>query len=176
MEKRCIQEMNYTKGMIRALVGLCTCMDVDAIRPAVNIIDAFHRRIGRHDDDAARILEEAECLHALEHIYDTASGSASYGGGTDWSTAGHSGGMDYCAEMAANLIDDFCGDEEVDWDIGGSSKEFEVGVKEPVPVFASQTKMQLLVHLITVSKILCLDSPLVEVVAEGEAVFYHHGC
>lgn len=124
-----------TKGMIRALVGLCTCMDVDAIRPAVNIIDAFHRRIGRHDDSAARILEEAECLHALEHICDAASASASYGGGTDWSTAGHSGGMDYCAEMAANLIDDFYGDEEVDWDIGGSSKEFEFGVEESVPVF-----------------------------------------
>jgi len=126
-----------TKGMIRALVGLCTCMDVDAIRPAVNIIDAFHRRMGRHDENVARVLEEAECLHALEHICDSASSSASYSKGTDWSHAGHSGGMDYCADMAANLIDDFYGDEEIDWELGGSrsSAEFEFGVQDPIPTF-----------------------------------------
>ncbi len=36
--------------------------------PAMNIIDAFHRRMGLHDGNVARVLEEAECLHALEHI------------------------------------------------------------------------------------------------------------
>ncbi len=129
-----------TKGMIRALVGLCTCMDVDAIRPAVNIIDAFHRRMGRHDENVARVLEEAECLHALEHICDAASSSASYSRGKDWSHDGHSGGMDYCADMAANLIDDFYdGDEEeVNWELGGSrsSAEFEFGVQGPNPTFS----------------------------------------
>jgi len=121
------------KGMIRSLVGMLVCLDVDAIRPALNMIDAMHRRMGRHDDNALQILAEAECLHALESVCDAASANASYGGAADWKPS--TGGMDYCAEMAANLIDDFYGEEDVELDMGETKGSFEFGIQEPVPVF-----------------------------------------
>ena len=129
------------KGMIRALVGMLVCMDVDAIRPAINMIDAFHRRMDRYDDNALRILEEAECLHALESVCDAATGNASYGGATDWQSS--TGGMDYCAEMAANLIDDYYdnNDEVIDM---GSSENFEFNIEggaNPVFNFGNQPEI-----------------------------------
>ena len=77
------------------------------------MIDAMHRQMGRHDDNSLRILAEAECLHALESVCDAASVNASYGGSTAWKP--FTGGMGYCAEMAANMIDDFYGEKTSNW-------------------------------------------------------------
>jgi len=108
-------EIYREKGMVRALVGMLVCLDVDAIRPAINMLDAMHRRMDNYDENAHRMLKEAECEHALEHVCDSATSNASYGGATDWQQS--DGGMDYCAEMAANLIDDFYGEgNDADFD------------------------------------------------------------
>jgi len=117
------------KRMVRALVGILVCMDVDAIRPAINMIDAMHRRMGRYDENAQRNLEEAECQHALECVCDAATSNASYGGST--------GGINYCAEMAANLIDDFYREDDGVTDIGDSqsSETFQFGIQGLVPKF-----------------------------------------
>lgn len=128
------------KGMIRSLVGMLVSLDVDAIRPAINMLDAMHRRMSRYDDNALRILREAECEHALETVCDSATSNASYGGGSEWQQS--EGGMDYCAEMAANLIDDFYGDDDDGMENSASAFEpssksgsFEFGFSGPTPSF-----------------------------------------
>jgi Karyopherin (importin) alpha len=131
-------EIYREKGMVRALVGMLVCLDVDAIRPAINMLDAMHRRVGRYDGNASTFLKEAECEHALERVCEAASSNASYGGSSDWQ---HSeGGMDYCADMAANLIDDFYGEEhDEEFDVGAvatsQSGSFEFGPLGPPPTF-----------------------------------------
>lgn len=131
-------EIYREKGMLRALVGMLVCLDVDAIRPAINMLDAMHRRVGRYDENSFTLLREAECEHALEHVCETATSNASYGGSSDWQ---HSeGGMEYCADMAANLIDDFYGEEhDEEFDVGAvatsQSGSFEFGLLGPPPTF-----------------------------------------
>lgn len=127
------------KGMVRALVGMLVCLDVDAIRPAINMLDAMHRRMENYDENAHRILKEAECEHALEKVCDSATSNASYGGATDWQQS--EGGMDYCAEMAANLIDDFYGEEndavfeDCMAPTSGSGSSFEFGLQSSSRTF-----------------------------------------
>jgi hypothetical protein len=132
-------------GMVRALVGTLTCLDVDAIRPALNIIDAMHRRLKRFNIDALQVLQSAECEHALEHVCDAASSSSSYGNSKSWDEfeSNNVGGIESCAEIAANLIDDFYGDDdnydmsEVGLGCGVSAEgnHFTFGLQDPIPTF-----------------------------------------
>lgn len=132
-------------GMVRALVGTLICLDVDAIRPALNIIDAMHRRLQRFNIDALVTLQSAECEHALEHVCDAASSSSSYGNSKSWDEleCENRGGIESCADIAANLIDDFYGDDD-NYDMSevgltcGVSEEgnhFTFGLQDPIPTF-----------------------------------------
>jgi hypothetical protein len=132
-------------GIVRALVGTLTCLDVDAIRPALNIIDAMHRRLKRFNVDSLLILQSAECEHALEHVCDAASSSSSYGNSKSWDEfdSNHGGGIESCAEIAANLIDDFYGDDEnydmseagLTCGVSADGNHFTFGLQDPIPTF-----------------------------------------
>lgn len=134
--------------MVRGLVGTITCLDVDAIRPALNIIDAMHRRLHRFGVDAIRTLQEAECERALEHVCEAASSCTSYGDSKNWNEIEKAtGGIDVCADIAANLIDDFYShdneSENMEFSSAGiqpvtstsEENQFSFGLQDPVPSF-----------------------------------------
>jgi len=111
-------DMYREEGMIKATLDMIEVSDVDAIRLALCIIDAIHRRLlHRYDTDGnvKRTLIENSCLDILEGVCDSASANAQYGSGREWQSSTDDNGkginnrmdIEACAEMAANLIDDF---------------------------------------------------------------------
>jgi hypothetical protein len=124
------------EGLLTSIVHMIQCSDVDAIQLSLSIINAVHRRILDRLDvggNVKRVLDEADCLNILEEVCDIASANAQYGAGKDWNSEA---GIDICAEMAANLIDDFY-DEELD-DTGmamEASNGFAFEVKDNVQPF-----------------------------------------
>ena len=82
------------------------CLDSDAIYLSLCIINVIHRRIlNRFDqgDNIKRALNDADCLNILEGVCESASVNVQYGGGAEWKRDC----VDNCADIAANLIDDF---------------------------------------------------------------------
>ena len=122
-----LKEVYGTPQMCYALVQNLDSSDVDVIQVSLNILDAMHRRLvgqGHQNQQSWTVLQqfqEVDCLNALERVCDTASAAYSYGGGRSWQDSNF--GMEACAELAADLIDDFYQDdlEEEEGDGGFSS-------------------------------------------------------
>jgi len=108
-------ELYRTVGLVQSLLATVPSHDIDAMQPALSIVDAMHRRLGRYDGNFRTVFEEGDCGDLLEGVCDRASSAASYGSGQEWSSAKDGGGggqvMEQCAEMAANLIDDYYADD-----------------------------------------------------------------
>lgn len=96
--------------LLKRVIGMIKCFDSDAMYFSLSIINAVHRRMLDRIDKAGNIkraLDEAECLNALEAVCETVSANVQYGAGRDWDRDN----IDSCAEIGANLIDDFYDEE-----------------------------------------------------------------
>ena len=98
--------------ILSSIVDMSQCLDSDAKYLSLCIINVVHRRLLNQIYDAngmiRRALDETDCLNILEGVCDSASASYQYGGGKDWNV---NRDVETCAEIAANLIDDFYDEE-----------------------------------------------------------------
>ena len=141
-----ISQIRYT------LVQSLNSSDVDVIHVSLKILDAMHRRLvadrqESHQWTVLQHFQEVDCLNALEGVCDSASAAYSYGAGRSWEDSNL--GMEACAELSAELIDDFYQDDleeegsgELDGVGGGTAVDtngqvvFRFG---PVPSIAGAT-------------------------------------
>lgn len=101
--------------ILKSIVAMIQCVDSDAIYLSLCIINVIHRRmLNRFDEEGniKRALNDADCLNTLEGVCDSASANVQYGGGSEWNRDC----VDNCADIAANLIDDFYDEEFHDED------------------------------------------------------------
>jgi len=106
-------KLYQTENLIQSLLNTVLSHDIDAMQPALSIIDAMHRRLGRYDAAFRWVFEEGDCLDVLEGVCERASAAVSYGSGQEWSSStGGGAAIEWCAEVAANLIDDYYGDDD----------------------------------------------------------------
>lgn len=101
-----LANLGSSRAFIRALIDLLKSSDTDAIYSAILIVHALLHRLS-HLHQIQSWLDEAYCKDALESICDRASMSPSCGQNYWLSDSSFRPGLEKCADLAAEIIDDY---------------------------------------------------------------------